>query len=76
MTVQAEYWARNFGAEAVEPVDVIVTPAPCANVGKPAPVRCTLIVLPATKTEGGIVIVIAEPFERVTNFQTSPATRV
>jgi hypothetical protein len=39
ITVHAEYWARSFGAEAVAPVEVIVTPAPCANVGNPAPVR-------------------------------------
>jgi hypothetical protein len=32
MIVQAEYCARNLGAEAVAPVDVIVTPEPCANV--------------------------------------------
>ena len=27
-----EYWTRSFGAEAVAPVEVIVTPAPCARV--------------------------------------------
>jgi hypothetical protein len=32
ITVHAEYRALVFGAEAVAPVDVIVTPAPCANV--------------------------------------------
>jgi hypothetical protein len=28
----AEYCARNLGAEAVAAVEVIVTPAPCENV--------------------------------------------
>ena len=32
ITVQAEYCALVFGAEAVAPVEVMVTPAPCANV--------------------------------------------
>jgi hypothetical protein len=32
ITVTAEYCALVLGAEAVAPVDVIVTPAPCANV--------------------------------------------
>jgi hypothetical protein len=36
--VQAEYCARNIGAVAVAPVDVIVTPAPCAKLVKPAPI--------------------------------------
>ncbi len=38
ITVQAEYCALVFGAEAVAPVEVIVTPAPCANVSWPAPI--------------------------------------
>jgi len=32
ITVQAEYLALVFGAEAVAPVEVIVTPEPCAKV--------------------------------------------
>ena len=36
--VQAEYCARNIGAVAVAPVDVIVTPAPCAKLVNPAPI--------------------------------------
>jgi hypothetical protein len=32
ITVQAEYRVLVLGAEADAPVDVIVTPAPCANV--------------------------------------------
>ena len=30
--VQAEYRLRNLGADAVAPVEVIVTPEPCENV--------------------------------------------
>ncbi len=36
--VQAEYCARNIGAVAVAPVDVMVTPAPCAKLVRPAPI--------------------------------------
>ena len=41
MTVQAEYLARSFGADAVAPVEVIVTPDPAAKVVKPTPIDCT-----------------------------------
>ena len=36
----AEYWARNFGAfpPVPDPVDVIATPAPWANVTWPTPI--------------------------------------
>jgi hypothetical protein len=36
--VQAENCALNIGAVEVAPVDVIVTPAPCAKLVKPAPI--------------------------------------
>jgi hypothetical protein len=38
ITVAAEYWALVFGADDVAPVDVIVTPEPCAKVSWPVPV--------------------------------------
>jgi hypothetical protein len=36
--VAAEYCALSIGAVAVAPVDVIVTPAPCAKLVNPAPI--------------------------------------
>lgn len=63
----AEYRARIIGAEDVAPIEVIVTPEPCANVVNPAPIDCTLIWSPAEKTLGGTVSVTAEAFEVVTS---------
>ena len=75
--MQAEKAARKTGADAVAPVEVIVTPAPCANEVKPTPMLWTLIVLPVVKTDGGIVTVTGEAFEVVTNlFCESAATNV
>ncbi len=75
--VQAEYLARKTGAAAVAPVDVMVTPAPAANDVKPTPIDCTLIVLPAVKTDGGTVTVTADALDVVTSlFAASAATRV
>lgn len=74
--VQAEYCALNFGADAVAPVDVIVTPEPCAKVTCPAPICCRCITFPAENTDGGTVTVIAEAFDAVTHFPKSPATKV
>ena len=76
ITVQAEYWALVFGAEAVAPVDVIVTPAPCAKVTWPAPICCKLITSFAANTEGGTVTVIARALLAVTKSLTSPITSV
>jgi hypothetical protein len=74
ITVQAEYCALVFGADAVAPVDVIVTPAPCANVSWPAPICWTWIWSLAVKTEGGTVMVAAAL--TVTNSLRSPIARV
>ena len=45
--VAAEYCARNLGAVAVDPVERIVTPAPCAKVTCPAPFWIKSILDPA-----------------------------
>ena len=72
----ALYLFLNCGALDVVPVDVIVTPAPCANDVKPTPMLWTLMMLPAAKTLGGIVTVTGEPFDVVTNLPRSAATSV
>jgi hypothetical protein len=75
--VQALFCALNFGAAEVAAVDVIVTPEPAAKVVSPAPIDATLICWPAVNTEGGIVKVIADALDIVTNlFSASAATRV
>jgi hypothetical protein len=76
ITVAAEYCARSLGAVAVAPVDVIVTPEPCANDVIPAPMDCTLICCPALKTLGGTVTVMAEALDVVTNLLRSVEARV
>ena len=76
ITVQAENCARKLGAAEVAPVEVIVTPAPCAKVTCPAPICCRLICSPAVKIDGGTVIVIAAAFDAVTNLLESEATQV
>jgi hypothetical protein len=64
---QADSCALNLGAEEVAPVEVIVTPAPCAKVTCPAPICCKLITSPAVNMLGGTVTVIAAALEQVTN---------
>jgi hypothetical protein len=76
ITVQAEYRARSFGAAADAPVEVMVTPAPAANVVSPTPIDCTSNCWPAEKTDGGIVTVTALAFEVVTSLSASPETNV
>ena len=76
MTVQAEYRARSFGAAAVAPVEVIVTPAPAAKVVKPTPIDWTSNDCPALNTDGGIVTVTALAFDVVTSLLASLKTNV
>jgi hypothetical protein len=76
ITEAADHRALNFGAVAVAPVELMVTPAPCAKVTWPAPNCATLIVSLAEYTEGGTVSVIPEALSKVTRSLRSPATRV
>ena len=76
-TIEAAlYLARNLGAVAVAPVELMVTPAPCARVTWPAPICAMFITSPALNTLGGTVKVIELALFSVTSWLRLPATSV
>lgn len=76
MTEAAENCALRVGAAEVAPVEVIVTPTPAANGTAPVPIRCTLMIWPAVKTDGGMVTILETVSLTVTSLEASAATKV